>query len=59
MKQSRQKRIWRETRKNKLYATILLTIGVLSSMIDGDSTFTVFSAMFALPLFLAKENWIG
>lgn len=58
MKKTRKKRIHSEIRKNKIVALILILIGVLSVKIDGDATFAVICAMFGLPLFFAKQNWI-
>ena len=48
----------RETLKNKVYATILMTAGVVPMFIDGDATFLLFGGAIALPLFFAKENWM-
>ena len=51
--------MWRrELLKNKLYSLILIGIGALSVLIDYDATFFIFTLMFGLPLFFAKENWI-
>ena len=47
-----------KTMKNKFYATALIIVGGISTMIDGDATFLVMSACIGIPLFLAKENWI-
>lgn len=44
--------------KNKIYSAILIFIGILSIMIDGDATFLVFALFLAIPLFFAKKNWI-
>lgn len=48
----------RRTLKNKLYATILFGIGVLSAIPDGDITFLALISFIAIPLFFAKVNWI-
>jgi hypothetical protein len=48
----------RELLKNKLYALLLVIIGALSVLIEYDVTFFIFTLMFGLPLFFAKENWI-
>lgn len=47
-----------KTLKNKLYATVLIILGWLSTLIDGDATAFVFLLMIGVPLFFAKENWI-
>lgn len=47
-----------KTLKNKLYAIVLLICGYLPVLIDKDATALVFFAFIAIPLFLAKENWI-
>lgn len=44
--------------KNKLYALVLILIGVVPILIDQDGTFFIFALMIGLPLFFAKENWI-
>lgn len=51
------KRNFRKTYKNKLVAIALLLLGVLSVGIENDATFLVFTLIFAIPLFLAKEDW--
>lgn len=59
MKRSNQKNIWKETRKNKIYALIILLLGGLSVTIDGDGTGFIFTIFMALPLLLAKKNYIN
>ena len=54
----RRFRIMRELLKNKLYALILIGIGWLSIIPEGDGTFLVFALVLGLPLFFSKENWI-
>ena len=44
--------------KNKLYALVLILIGVVSILIDRDGTFFIFALMLGLPLFFSRENWI-
>jgi hypothetical protein len=48
----------KETYKNKLIALFLLAAGILEVIMVQDATFLVFIAMFAIPLFLAKKNWV-
>lgn len=48
------KRTW----KNKIYSCLLLLVGYLSTLIDGDATAFVFIATIAVPLFFSKENYI-
>lgn len=58
MKRSKQKRIWKETRRNKTCAAILIFLGILGAVISGEGTFTILMIMLSLPLLVAKENWI-
>lgn len=44
--------------KNKLYSVVLILIGIIPILIEGDATALVFFLMIGLPLFFAKENWI-
>ena len=44
--------------KNKIYAVLLITLGLVSVALDGDATALVFMSMFAVPMFFAKEQWI-
>lgn len=59
---NRERRILRFTRyleetfKNKLYATILIMLGIIPTKIDGDATFLVLMLMFGIPLFFARKN---
>ena len=48
----------RELLKNKLYALVLILIGLVPILIERDGTFFIFALMIGLPLFFAKENWI-
>ena len=48
----------RETFKNKLCAVALLILGTITAIISNDWTFFVFTAFLAIPLLLAKENYI-
>lgn len=48
----------KELLKNKIFALMLIAVGVASVLIDMDATFLIFILMFAVPLFFAKENWI-
>lgn len=47
-----------KTWKNKLSAIVLLAAGYMGIVLEGDGTALVMFAMFAVPLFFAKENWI-
>ena len=47
-----------KTWKNKLSAVILLACGYVGVLSDNDATALVLCAMFAVPLFFAKKNWI-
>lgn len=46
-----------KTLKNKLGAILLLAIGCLPAVLDGDLTCLLFFAVIAIPLFFSKENW--
>ena len=48
----------RELLKNKLYALVLILIGLVPILIERDVTFFTFALIFGIPLFFAKENWI-
>ena len=47
-----------ETLKNKIYALLLIGCTLPVTILEGDATATVFVAMFAVPMFFAKKNWI-
>ena len=48
----------KETGKNKLCALVLIAVGMVPILIEGDATFMVFGGIIAIWLFFAKENWI-
>lgn len=48
----------KETIKNKIYALVLIGIGVLSIFPENDATACMFFCIIGVPLFFAKENWI-
>lgn len=48
----------RVTYKNKILAVGLMFLGWLSTFIDGDATFFVFSLIAGIPMFLATDNII-
>lgn len=51
--------MWKkELMKNKLYALVLILIGLVPAMIERDCTFFILALTIGLPLFFAKENWI-
>ena len=51
--------MWKkELLKNKLYALILILIGLVPILIERDGTVFILTLMIGLPLFFAKENWI-
>lgn len=47
-----------KTWKNKLSVIVLLACGYVGIPLENGATALVFMAMFAIPLFFAKENWI-
>ena len=58
MKRSKQKNIQKETRKNKLYASMLLVLGVIPLALFGDGSGLIIVSIFAIPLIFAKKNYI-
>lgn len=44
--------------KNKIYGIILIVIGIISAMIDGDITFLILTLIFGLPLLFTRKRWI-
>lgn len=48
----------KETIKNKIYALVLIGIGVISILPENDATAFIFFCLIGVPLFFAKENWI-
>lgn len=58
MKRSRQKNIRKETRKNKLYAFIILLLGGIPLALFGDGSGLILASIFAIPLIFAKKNYI-
>lgn len=49
----------RETLLNKIVAVVLILIGVFTVYVAKDITFLVTTLIMGIPLFLAKENYIG
>lgn len=47
-----------KTWKNKLTAIALLGLGYMMIAMENDATVFVLFAIFAIPMFFAKENWI-
>lgn len=47
-----------KTLGNKIMAVTMMTIGILSTKIDGDGGALVIMLMIGIPLFFEKENWI-
>ena len=48
----------RRTLKNKLCASALFLIGIITAWVSYDATFLVFAIMFGTPLFLCRRNLI-
>lgn len=44
--------------KNKIYAILMLGLGLVSITLSNDATFLVFMSVFAIPMFFSKEEWI-
>lgn len=56
------KRYFQRTYKNKVYALVLITTGIFSTKIAGDSVFLILALFFGVPLFLTdkeivEEDW--
>ncbi len=49
---------FRRTLKNKMAALALIAIGVILRVITGDATVLLFTLIFGIPLFLARQNHI-
>lgn len=47
-----------ETLKNKIYALVLLATGYLSTRIEGDYTFCIFTMIIGAGLFFSKKKVI-
>jgi hypothetical protein len=47
----------KETWKNKLAALLMVAVGVFMLKFDNDITILVMALIFAIPLFLAVEDW--
>lgn len=48
----------RKTAANKFVALLLLTCGLLSRMVSGESTALIFIMALAVPLFFSKKKYI-
>ena len=44
--------------KNKIYATLLLGIGAVSTALTKDATLLLVVSMFGVPMFFSKKEWI-
>lgn len=44
--------------KNKLYATLMICLGLASTMLTKDTTLLVFLAVIAVPMFFSKKEWV-
>ena len=44
--------------KNKLYATLMVGLGLVSTALTKDTTLLVFLAAIAVPMFFSKKEWI-
>ena len=52
-------RYMKRTALNKIWSVMMIGLGCGSMLISDDATFLVMMLMIAVPLFFAKENWIG
>ena len=44
--------------KNKIYAVLLVLLGVVPILIEGDGTCFILFLLLGVTLFFSKENWI-
>lgn len=47
-----------ETLKNKIFAMIMILIGLIVLAVSKDATILLLSVLFGVPLFVAKRNYI-
>lgn len=49
----------RELLKNKIYAVILILLGILTTfLLEGDATFLLLAVLMGAVIFVSKESWI-
>lgn len=58
MKKTKWKFNWKETRRNKIYAILLVVAGALPLIFDRDITALIFTIMIGLPLFFTTKKYI-
>ena len=46
----------KKTLKNKLAAVALMMVGMVPTLLEGDASFLVSASLFAVPLFLSKND---
>ena len=46
----------KKTLKNKLAAIALISVGIMPTLLEGDASFLVSASLFAVPLFLSKND---
>lgn len=46
----------KKTLKNKLAAIALIGVGIIPTLLEGDASFLVSASLFAVPLFLSKND---
>lgn len=44
--------------KNKIYALLMLSLGLVSTALTKDATVMVLMAVIAVPMFFSKKEWI-
>ena len=44
--------------KNKVYAVLIMLLGAVPMIVDGDGTFFIFAMALGVPLFFSKKNLI-
>lgn len=46
----------KKTLKNKLAAVALMMVGMVPTLLEGDASFLVSASLFAVPLFISKND---
>ncbi|GHU53554.1 hypothetical protein AGMMS49975_11920 [Clostridia bacterium] len=45
--------------RTKLYAVMLILLGIASVFIEGDCTFFIFALLLGVTMLISKKNWIS
>ena len=55
-KESRFHRYLRRTLWNKMMASAIIGVGIITALVDGDCTFLLFTLVFGVPLFFVRKD---